>query len=502
MKHYLEQNGIKTVDAEVIQYGEKEFAIKKLDAKGDIMPVLVDFAMGKPMFVIHTDHHDRQAGVEKETSTSFRPSRSNVETISQIVSPKDIFSPEDIDLISTVDSANFAVKKISPEQVMNYLFKFDKEKDLKQNKMLMGLVVNKLLLAFKNKPGFLEQLVLECQPSLISILNKIRQIVQEKGYAKPEELTINQQEYLKKQKESEKVKKVGNVIVQYGGGSMIKPGSYDRYTPFRNNPDADFIVIAWPMGLVQASCNPFKEDRSLKGVDLGEMKNEVLEKFEDLLKGMEITFGRIKSRSESSAEFGSVGFTFKDMVARYGKYPSFKIDGGDKLIQIIDDISEKLYKTLTNKQKELLDRVKINGWDIIKANSGGHKCITNLSGMMYLFGKEKETSNGYPDDIKPIISYSGNNSFVNDLKNKFKRFGTLSPKQIEVATSIINKESGVEKTIENNQTFSSYVEFTKAVQDEFVRVLNKKITGQPNLQESTSLKKLIRKIMLEEVGMK
>ena len=35
-----------------------------------------------------------------------------------------------------------------------------------------------------------------------------------------------------------------NIIVQYGGGSMMKPGSYDRYTPFKNNPEADFLVIA------------------------------------------------------------------------------------------------------------------------------------------------------------------------------------------------------------------------------------------------------------------
>ena len=85
MKHYLESYGIKVVDVEITQYGDKEFAIKKPMAKGDIMPVLVDFAHGKRMFVIHTDHHDKQVGVEKETSKSFRHSRSNVETISQIV---------------------------------------------------------------------------------------------------------------------------------------------------------------------------------------------------------------------------------------------------------------------------------------------------------------------------------------------------------------------------------------------------------------------------------
>ena len=77
MKKYLEDNGINVVDSEVIQYGDKEFSIKKPDARGDVMPVLVDFAHGKPMFVIHTDHHDRQAGAEDTKSTSFRQSRSN-----------------------------------------------------------------------------------------------------------------------------------------------------------------------------------------------------------------------------------------------------------------------------------------------------------------------------------------------------------------------------------------------------------------------------------------
>ena len=101
MKQYLNNNGIQVVDSEIIQYGDKEFAIKKSDAFGEIMPVLVDFAHGKPMFIIHTDHHDRQAGAESTDTTSFKSARSNAETISQIVSPKDLFTNEDIFLIST-----------------------------------------------------------------------------------------------------------------------------------------------------------------------------------------------------------------------------------------------------------------------------------------------------------------------------------------------------------------------------------------------------------------
>ena len=75
MKEYLEDNGIEVVGAHIIQYGDKEFAVKKNDATGDTMPVLVDFAHGKPMFVIHTDHQDRQAGAEDTKTTSFRSSR-------------------------------------------------------------------------------------------------------------------------------------------------------------------------------------------------------------------------------------------------------------------------------------------------------------------------------------------------------------------------------------------------------------------------------------------
>jgi hypothetical protein len=151
MKKYLENYGIKVVDAEIIQYGDQEWAIKKPEASGDVMPVLVDFAHGKPMFLIHTDHHDTQSGVEGDTSTSFKSARSNVETISGTLSPRDLFPPEDIKIISTVDSANFRAMGITVDEVNNYIMKLDKGLPVERNKMLMGLVTNKLLLAFKNK---------------------------------------------------------------------------------------------------------------------------------------------------------------------------------------------------------------------------------------------------------------------------------------------------------------------------------------------------------------
>jgi hypothetical protein len=392
MKKYLEDNGIEVVGSHIIQYGDKEFAVKKNDATGDTMPVLVDFAHGKPMFVIHTDHHDRQAGAEDTKSTSFRPSRSNVETISQIVSPKDIFPSSDILLISTVDSADFAKYDISPDEVVNYLFRIDKDKSLQKNKMLLGFVINKLILAFKNKPGFLENLVMESNPSLMSILTNIKEWMKNTNSPSPEELQKNAENYKETMKGYPQVE--DNIIFQYGGGSMYKPGSYDRYTPFRNNPEADFLIMAWPLGLVQASCNPFKKERQLKGVNLGEIAQEVLGKWEGQLKQRTIPLSTIKWISESSKDFGpeSVGFTFKDFKALYGdKFTT--MENGEEVLDHIQEMMETPFTELSEEHKEMLDKIGVNAWDLIQANSGGHKCITNISGLNYM-GRSKRPPQG------------------------------------------------------------------------------------------------------------
>jgi len=392
MKKYLEDNGIDVVDSEVIQYGEKEFAVKKPDASGDVMPVLVDFAHGKPMFVIHTDHHDTQVGAEKDASKSFRQARSNVETISQIISPKELFPSSDILLISTVDSADFAKHDLTTKEVVNFLFRLDKEKGLARNKMLLGLVTNKLLLAFKNKKGFLESLVMDSEPSLYSILNNIKTWMSENTRETPEKLQRNAKDYMDSMVNHRNVKVDDGIILQYGMGTLKGTGSYDRYTPFRNNPDADFLIIMWPLGLVQASCNPFKKDRELKGVNLGEVKDEVLNKWKAQLQDRTIPLSTIKYIAESGMGAESVGFTFKDFDAIYGG-KIMMMDSGEQILDSLKTIIDKPFSKLTEPEMELLDKIGVNAWDLIQANSGGHKCITNISGLNYL-GRAKRPSSG------------------------------------------------------------------------------------------------------------
>jgi hypothetical protein len=442
MKNYLEQHGIKVVDAEIIQYGSKEFAIKKVEGEGEIMPVLVDFAHGKPMFIIHTDHHDSQAGVEQGTATNFKSSRSNVETISQSISPKDIFTQDDVETISMIDSADYAKYDITPEQVVQYLFKVDRTKGVKENKKMMGLVANKLLLAFKNKPNFLRNLVMNSKPSLQNILLNIKELMEKEGYASMDQLQKNQDYYIQSRKEKGVTYEDG-IISQYGLGPTMKSGGYDRYTPFINHPDAEFLVTGLPMGMVQASCNPYKKERALKGVDLGQIKDEVLEKFRPELEKQRVTFSTLKRISEMDAEQKSVGFTFKDFMAIYGNSPSIKINGTEKLNRYLDYKSKDLYKSIPFEDRKVFNKASVNGYDVIMANSGGHKCITNISGINYLYSNvkfeepEKRVRNSYVELLKDIQA-----EFVRVLKEKIKEQKTsVSENYFRVKKKLILTET-------------------------------------------------------------
>ena len=407
------------------------------------------------MFTIHTDHHDSQAGVEDGTSTQFRGSRSNVETISQVVSPTDIFPSDDIKMISTIDSADYVNMDISVDDVLNYIFKRNnnnkggkKMLDLLTNKLLdvlnyifkrnnnnkggknfsvsegkkmLALLTNKLLLAYKNKPNFLSRLVMESEPSLVSIFINILKISKESGYASPSDMSKNQADYIEKQSNSDTVKydEEHGIITQYGGGSMFKPGSYDRYTPFKNNPEADFIVLVWPMGLIQSSCNPFKKNRSMKGVNLGDIAQETLLEYESELKSLDISMDSIKYFAEKNKKFddNSVGFTYNDMVALFDgvkgldKTPNGSPEGYtlDKWVSAVKKLMLKPYSKLSDREIKALKLVTIDGWSLVQSQSGGHKCITNISGFMY-FGK-----NGVPF-IKRIAR-----SFYVKLRDEIKK---------------------------------------------------------------------------------
>ena len=231
----------------------------------------------------------------------------------------------------------------------------------------------------------------------------------EKGYAKPEQMAQNQAKYIETMGSSPNVKYEDGIIVQYGGGSMYKPGSYDRYTPFVLHPEANFLVIAWPMGLVQASCNPFKEDRALSGINLGEMATELLDSAKSWFESKIIPLTTLKWVSETSATESSVGFTSKDLEAFYPQVVQ-KLKNIEGAWAKVKKVMDKPYPLLTEEELAFLDKFGLPLWDIIKSNSGGHKCITNISGLNYL-GRSKRPPQGKykpkgdPADDTPYIKF-------------------------------------------------------------------------------------------------
>jgi len=410
MKTYLRNYGIKTIAAHKIQYGPSEYAVPK--PKNKVLAVLVDFAHGKPVMKIHTDHHEGQVGVEKGTSTSFVKTPSNAAYITQVLSPSDLFPTRDAKMINTVDSADFASQGFTPDDVMRIIFKVDKRKSGKINHQMMGFATNKIVLAHKGKPNFLDDLVMQAKPSLISIYNVAIKLAKESGYRPPEELESDQQGYIEQHKSKiqrteqatpNDVKSlksgnsliVGSTIVQFGGGTMNRGNLYDRYTPFKNHPTADFYTILWPMGLLQLSKNPFKGGKN--PYHLGDiMMKKVMPKFKSKMQKKEVTLDYIKWAFENDKKMNSdsVGFTFKDLLALFEKELK-GLKGSDKWEGMIADITNKPYKYLSQKQKTILKKVSISLWDAVMTQSGGHKDITNISGLN-LYGK------GYVDFMREI----------------------------------------------------------------------------------------------------
>lgn len=412
MRTYLERYGIKTTKVIPINYGSSEFSANK-PQKGTLN-WLVDFAHGKPFVDIHTDHHDAQAGVTGGTSTDFSHAAANVGTISAKISPSELFPSKDLDVIKMVDSAGYAKAGINPDQVMNAAFGYDKTIDVTKNHIAMGLVVNKLLLANKGKKNFLTDLVMQANPSLTNMFVTIVRLAKQNGFKPSNVVVMGTKNYVEQQKNAMVKPNIdpknlgsgqstiwGNTIVQYGGGSMMGARTYDRYTPFKLYPDADYLIMIWSMGLIQVSKNPFKSGKN--PYDLGKLiMGKVMGKWKSKMQREKVTLGTVKRVFEMDIKGNTdaMGFSFGDFVSLFKKDQVQGIDiekeGGYN--EFIKKITNMPYSKLSYKQKELLDRISINYWDLVVAQSGGHKDITNVQLGSFL-GK------GYMDDwVKPMAS--------------------------------------------------------------------------------------------------
>ena len=102
------------------------------------------------------------------------------------------------------------------------------------------------------------------------------------------------------------------------------------------------------------------------------------------------------------------------------------MERGDELLDIIEKAMLKPFTSLTEKEMSLLDDVKVNVWDLIQANSGGHKCITNISGLNYIGRSTRPPKSKYKynseSDDSPYVKFTKmvQNEFVRVLRSRVK----------------------------------------------------------------------------------
>jgi uncharacterized protein (DUF433 family) len=92
-----------------------------------------------------------------------------------------------------------------------------------------------------------------------------------------------------------------------------------------------------------------------------------------------------------------------------------------------------------------------------------------------------------PEDVKRIVDYVGENSFVKEIGSKFKKYGTLTEKQITAAVKQIQKEEDKERTIRVNWPMEGEtIKITRKVGEELKKKYDLKFN--PILLDVTRLK--------------
>jgi hypothetical protein len=264
-----------------------------------------------------------------------------------------------------------------------------------------------------------------------------------KKLSTPEELTANLDKYIKTRKEGGEVDfdPEYKIAKQYGIGSVYDTGSYDRYVVFKNNPGADFVCTIYPMGLIQVSCNPFKE-KVLKQIDLGAITTEILAKYKYQLSNINVPISDIKRISEDEIakmktkygpDYEAIGFTFGDLKAFYPKainyLPNRKsndmktkeildLNSDNPMVKMVEDCMSKPFDEWSYKEKDEMSWLRIPAMTIIEVNSGGHPSITNIQGLNYL-GSRRDllkrlfNTEDYTDVMKLFAD-----EFIDNLKGK------------------------------------------------------------------------------------
>lgn len=105
-----------------------------------------------------------------------------------------------------------------------------------------------------------------------------------------------------------------------------------------------------------------------------------------------------------------------------------------------------------------------------------------------------------PEDVKRIVDYTGENSFVKEIASKFKKYTTLSEKQVSAAINQIQKEEDKERTIRMNWPIEGEsIKITRKVGEELKKTYG--LQFNPVILDITKLKAVSPKAVQFEAKM-
>jgi len=239
---------------------------------------------------------------------------------------------------------------------------------------------------------------------------------------------------------------------------MIKTGSYNRYTPFKLYPESIFLSIAWPMGLLQVSCNPFKQ-KMFPDIDLGQIMRDIVDSQKDRLSKVWTNLETIKrvSESELKENIDAIGYKWDSIST--GFLTSFSkdedVDLDETKINLFVDKGNSSNNITNNYSKVKFETVK----SILKNNGISDDEITLENVECYLTNGGKKVKVRIFKDwaleqkINKLVEFSvknltnfdlENSSFVIELVNsssisKYKPLDDTDSNLLEKVQRIANK---------------------------------------------------------------
>jgi hypothetical protein len=145
------------------------------------------------------------------------------------------------------------------------------------------------------------------------------------------------------------------------------------------------------------------------------------------------------------------------------------------------------FDKLSDEEKEILDNIFISGWNIVLRNSGGHRCITNISGLNYLVRskrppKKEQKATKKTNDEDKIIKVDINDLIIENIELNTSLFKMKRGKKqpldngsyyIDTMRSVVKVKDGVVVKITKYNPFgvkkdeTPYVGFVKRIAESF-----------------------------------